>query len=291
MENIHIAIEGNIGAGKTTFCESFAKTFSNMTVCPEPINQWQSFGTNKTNLLNLYYSDLKQFAYDFQHVALISKMKQVFPCNNLPKLVERSILAQSKVFIPILFKNKFLTELQKDILLQNIDNHMPFLKPDVIIYLKIDPNEALQRITKRNRIEEKNLTLETLKEINDGYENWLKQEIDIPVIIVQNDQELDPIFIFKKICEIYPCSFYKPKIVKYYKLWYFQMQYNKAVTKMKKLITENLQLNRSLTLSQDIIYQYSDLTDRANVLINRYKLKYNSIQKELDYRNEISKYK
>jgi len=283
MENIHIAIEGNIGVGKTSFCELFAKTFPHITVCPEPISQWKSFGSNKINLLELYYSDPQKFAYDFQHVALITKLEQLLPFKNCPKLVERSILAQSNVFIPLLVKNNNLTVLQTEILLQNIKNHSLFIKPDIIIYLKINPVDALQRVKKRGRNEENNLSLNTLEEIHNAYENWLKNETNIPVITVENDQEIDPNSIFQKIQEIYSSIVYKPKTEKYFNLWYIQIKYKKALRKIRQLIQDNIILNRNLTLSQDIIYQYSDLTNRANTIIKRYKLKYVSIQKELEY--------
>jgi len=291
MENIHIAIEGNIGVGKTSFCELFAKTFPHITVCPEPINQWKSFGPHKINLLESYYSDPKNFAYDFQHVALITKVDQLLPFKNSPKLVERSILAQSNVFIPLLVKNKNLTALQTEILLQSIKNYSLFMKPDIIIYLKINPIEALQRVKKRGRKEENNLSLTTLEEIHNAYENWLKNETTIPVITIEKDQEIDLNLIFQKIQEIFSSVRYQPKTEKYLNLWYIQMKYKKALRKIRELIRDNLNLNRNLTLSQDIIYQYSDLTNRANTIIQRYKLKYVAIKKELDYIQDNSYYK
>lgn len=205
-ENFHIAIEGIVGAGKTTLCENLLKYFNevekNINIITEPIDQWTGFGTNKINVLNLMYSSPEQYAYDFQHIAIATKFDQL-QNNNQPKIVERSMLSQSKVFIPILQQNNYINDFQAEILQYNITTALKSnnIKPDTIIYLQISPEKALKRINNRKRPGEENISLHYLNQLHQYHEIWLQNEKNLPVIIINADENFDCNKI-KKILEI-----------------------------------------------------------------------------------------
>jgi deoxyadenosine/deoxycytidine kinase len=76
--NFHVAIEGNIGARKTTLLQGLKKWFSKnnirANVLPEPVKEWVKFGKTGINYLGLQYSDPKNYSLQFQLVATITKL-------------------------------------------------------------------------------------------------------------------------------------------------------------------------------------------------------------------------
>jgi deoxyadenosine/deoxycytidine kinase len=139
-KTVHICIEGLIGVGKTTMLTLLANSLgekikSNTKVFAEPVDEWQDFGQNRVNLLKLMYDDPKQYSFQFQNVAFSTKCKQLAGQEGV-KIVERSLLAQSKVFIPILLREENITELQSEILVSLIDialEKTPGMRPDIIL--------------------------------------------------------------------------------------------------------------------------------------------------------------
>ena len=199
--NFHIAIEGVIGAGKTTFCGLLQNYLNNLNIYPkvltENINAWRSFGKEKINLLDKLYSNPNNYAYYFQQIAALTKVEQLSNSLDFLKITERTLESQLHVFIPILFEKKYINQLQKDILEKMITNlsEIPYIKPDLIIYLKIDPVNAFQRIVQRKRSEEKNFTFENVQQLHIFYEKWITNlSQTVPVIIVNEQSNFEKIF-------------------------------------------------------------------------------------------------
>ena len=95
-----IAVEGNLGAGKSTYL-SFLKTmFPDIEIIKEPVDEWQNIRGH--NLLELYYKDSKRWSFTFQTYAMISRMRlwnaTLKENPNTLKLSERSMLADRFVF-------------------------------------------------------------------------------------------------------------------------------------------------------------------------------------------------
>jgi deoxyadenosine/deoxycytidine kinase len=77
-KHILLSIEGNIGAGKTTFLRLLKESLKiPFEVVPEPVADWQRFGdsNNKIDLLDLFYKDPKKYAYIFQSYCFFSRLK------------------------------------------------------------------------------------------------------------------------------------------------------------------------------------------------------------------------
>ena len=66
-----LILEGNIGAGKSTFLKILGEEFD-LEIVPEPTDKWQKIGDD--NLLNLFYKDTSRWAYTFQSYAFISRI-------------------------------------------------------------------------------------------------------------------------------------------------------------------------------------------------------------------------
>jgi deoxyadenosine/deoxycytidine kinase len=190
--DVHICIEGLIGVGKTTILKILSEQLENelkteVKIFTEPLDKWVEFGEHKLNLLDLMYKDPKKYGFPFQTVAYSSKINQLAGKTGI-RLVERSLLAQSKVFIPILLKEKSLTDLNSEILTELISIAMEKTKgmrPNIFLYLRTDPATAMKRIKKRGRPEEEEVNLEYLQQLYDHYEDWFRNESDIPVVKIE----------------------------------------------------------------------------------------------------------
>ena len=159
-------------------------------VIPEPVNQWTSFGTQKTNVLNLMYSEPDKYSFLFQMVASITKVEELVEKEiEGVKLVERSLQAQQACFIPLLYENKAISLETKEVLDRNIElllSYMPGVKPDLIIYLHTTPQAAMKRIITRGRPEEAGIKINYLARLHQKYEGWDIRDpnFNTPVITV-----------------------------------------------------------------------------------------------------------
>jgi deoxyadenosine/deoxycytidine kinase len=202
---ISIAIEGNIGAGKSTFLNSLSKEFVKVGIkhelLYEPVSEWQSFGPTKQNLLQEMYQNPGKYSFHFQLAATITKCEQVTNCKEKVILVERTILAQLNVFLPLLKGNGSITELEYEICsrfmlhLLAIECHSPTL----IVYLRTDPKIAKERIIKRGRTEESTISLEYLQRVHQNYEYWLSTSNN--VLIIDSNETLNEYQVAKAIIE------------------------------------------------------------------------------------------
>lgn len=80
---ITLAVEGNIGAGKSTFLNLMSDGSLELQdiveVVPEPVEEWQAVtsGDHPINLLDRFYKDPQRYAYTFQHYVLLTRMQKV----------------------------------------------------------------------------------------------------------------------------------------------------------------------------------------------------------------------
>jgi len=195
---VHIDLEATIGAGKSTFLEKiipFLKKYlpegTSIETYPEPIDVWKSFGSEKTNLLELMYKK-ENYSFVFQLVAALSKQSQLSKMSSL-SIVERSILAQKYIFVPLLRESGKISQLEREILDDLVDVLLPLhgLKPDLILYLKCDVETAYSRIQNRGREEETAVTIEYLESIGKKYDHWMSHETDIMIYTIDVSEEVN----------------------------------------------------------------------------------------------------
>ena len=86
-----VIVEGNIGAGKTTFLEPFKKHESLVQVCTEPVDKWRDLQGH--NLLQKMYEDPKRWSFELQSYIQLTMVKEhMKPCSVPVKMMERSLL-------------------------------------------------------------------------------------------------------------------------------------------------------------------------------------------------------
>ena len=86
-----VIVEGNIGAGKTTFLQPFKKHENLVQVCTEPVAKWRNLQGH--NLLQKMYEDPKRYSFELQsYIQLTMVQEHMKPCPVPVKMMERSLL-------------------------------------------------------------------------------------------------------------------------------------------------------------------------------------------------------
>jgi len=193
-----IAVEGNIGAGKSTFLEHFASV-GGVQVLPEPVSKWQNVAGQ--NLLELQYSDPERWSHLVQsyiqltmaenHTAALAKGNQI-------KMLERSIQSSRHCFIQNFRNTGKMSEAGFKVLAEWFDyltrkKGDGAMDVDMFIYLRTSPEVAYQRVQKRARKEEEVVPLEYLKQVHELHEEWIKSIQNVPVIIVDANQDVEQV--------------------------------------------------------------------------------------------------
>jgi deoxyguanosine kinase len=169
----YVVIEGIIGAGKTSLAELLARRWNAQLVLEE-------FAENP--FLPKFYEDPGRYAFPLE------LQKQVFQTGNLfqPKVVADYFLPKCQIFA----KNNLEEEEYKLFLrlFEIMQYNVP--QPDLLVYLHLDPSQALKNIQKRGRSYEQNINFEYLNQIQKNYLSFIQQHTNQNVLMIRTD-ELD----------------------------------------------------------------------------------------------------
>ena len=192
-----ITIEGNIGSGKSTIIEMFKKFKSNNIVfVDEPVSEWQDIKVDNINALDLFYKDQKKNAFWFQILAYITRLRNLIKIkkNNPDKIIitERSIYTDKYIFAKMHFELGNISEIEWKTYNYWFDTFFEDTKLDLILYVDTNPDECLNRIKKRNRLEEDNIKLEYLIDCDKKHRDWIENSPD-KVVRINGHQSIDNI--------------------------------------------------------------------------------------------------
>lgn len=192
-------LEGNIGAGKSTFLSLVKKELA-IEIAYEPTNQWQNIGS-AGNLLDLFYKDMSRWAYTFQSYAFLSRLKALKELrSSLPLLAERSIYCDRFCFAKNCYERGVMSELEWQLYQEWFSwlakEHIG--QPKGFIYLQVSPERCHERLQKRARSEESTVPLSYLQEIHRKHEDWLIHHnekvdflTDVPILVIKGDYEFE----------------------------------------------------------------------------------------------------
>ena len=194
------ALEGNIGAGKSTIMKIISNQFHDVEFVEEPVNQWQNL--NGCNLLNSFYSDPKRWGFSFEFYSMLTKIQALLKAADSDKpiiIIERSILS-NKVFMDLSNDLGKLDKMEYAMLINTYNFYLENVYPQIagIIYLDTPIDECIRRITKRNRGEE--CTIEK------SYLNSIKEKMDemcnsSTMIVIRIDGMYDCERDVKRVCD------------------------------------------------------------------------------------------
>jgi len=174
-----VVVEGNVGAGKSTFVEILAREDARISPVPEPVSAWQNVSGTGVNLLDSMFRDGKRWSGAFQLVSTLSRLQVATDLSNSKpvRIMERSIFSERYCFLETMHDNLLLSKPEYSLMdrwFQFASKHYKkYVQPDVIVYIRADLDTLKQHIKKRGREEEANLDPAFLQRLQRCHEDWL----------------------------------------------------------------------------------------------------------------------
>jgi deoxyadenosine/deoxycytidine kinase len=177
----YIAIEGVIGAGKTSLAQMLSKKMNANLILEE-------FETNP--FLSKFYDDRKRYAFQTQMFFLINRFKQQQELNQgdlfSDFIVSDYIFDKDNIFA---YMNLNGDELKLyEALFPQLERDLR--RPDLVIFLQASSDRLMYNIKKRNRKIEKNISKSYIRELSEAYNNFFFKYSNTPLLIV-NSTEID----------------------------------------------------------------------------------------------------
>ncbi len=207
-----IAIEGNIGTGKTTLCQKISVDFGAKLIL-------EQFTDNP--FLPLFYQNQERYAFPVELFFMTERHKQLQGELSQQDLFSSTTIADYYFVKTLLFAKNNLKD-EEFRLFQRLFNVLnnTFIEPDLLVYLHRPVDELLKNITGRNRAIEKDISEEYLSKIQNAYLEFFKNQTRLPVLILNiegmnfRDNHSDYQMIIDAISEIYPVGTHRKSFVK-----------------------------------------------------------------------------
>ena len=178
----HIAIAGNIGAGKTTLTEMLSKHY-------RWIPHFEDVDHNP--YLMDFYEDMPRWSFNLQIYFLNSRLRQLVEIQQGTETViqDRTIYEDANIFAPNLHEMGLMSK-------RDFDNYYHFFQtlkslvqpPDLLIYLQASVPTLVGQIQKRGRDYEENIRLDYLKKLNEYYNKWIGEYKEGKLLVVDVDK-------------------------------------------------------------------------------------------------------
>jgi deoxyadenosine/deoxycytidine kinase len=182
----HIAVAGNIGAGKTTLTELLSKHY-------KWIPQFEDVDHNP--YLNDFYEDMPRWSFNLQVYFLNSRLNQLLEIYSGTETViqDRTIYEDAHIFAPNLHDMGLMSK-------RDYNNYFQFFQtlkrmvqpPDLMIYLQASVPTLVGQIQKRGREYEENIRLDYLKRLNDLYNKWIDGYKEGSLLVIDVDKNKFP---------------------------------------------------------------------------------------------------
>ncbi|AOX43728.1 deoxyadenosine/deoxycytidine kinase [Spiroplasma sp. NBRC 100390] len=173
---MRITLAGVVGVGKSTVSKMLGKKHQYM-VMDEPVEE--------NPYLDQYYADPKDMAFKMQVYMIMARSKQLKQAKITSNIIfDRSIL-EDPIFVDVLYELGYMNntdykvykEFYDVVVLQSLylDEN---IKPELVVYLRVDPEIAMERIIKRGRASEQNVNSAYWTLLNRKYEEWYERVKD-----------------------------------------------------------------------------------------------------------------
>ena len=186
---MHIAIAGNIGAGKTSLAELLAKHY-----------KWEAHFEDVIDnpYLDDVYNHMERWSFNLQIYFLKSRFQQLLKIkeSKKPIIQDRTIYEDAHIFAPNLKAMGLMN--QRDF--KNYQELFELLEslikgPDLLVYLRSSIPNLVNKIHKRGRDYENSISIDYLSRLNERYEAWISTYDKGEILVIDVD-DLD--FVEKK---------------------------------------------------------------------------------------------
>ncbi|MCV6631785.1 MAG: deoxynucleoside kinase [Flavobacteriaceae bacterium] len=165
---MHVAIAGNIGAGKTTLTNLLAKHF-----------KWEPHFEDVVDnpYLDDFYTQMERWSFNLQIYFLNSRFRQILEIRESGKKIiqDRTIYEDAHIFAPNLHAMGLMTN-------RDFNNYSQLFElmeklveaPDLLIYLRSSIPNLVKQIHNRGRDYENSISIDYLSRLNERYEAWIE---------------------------------------------------------------------------------------------------------------------
>jgi len=175
-----IAIEGNIGAGKTTLCHMLQKQYNCRLVL-------EQFADNP--FLPYFYENPERYAFSVELFFMTERHKQMQENLTQGDLFQELIVSDYIFLKTLLFARKNLTA-EEYRLFQRLFHilNTNFRKPDLLVFLHRSVPDLLKNIKTRGRDYEQEISQEYLQSIQDTYFEYFRTEQGFPILVIDVEE-------------------------------------------------------------------------------------------------------
>lgn len=215
-------VEGNIGAGKSTFLKLMQQYLPQVNTVLEPVASWDS-PEHGSSLLQNFIQDSYRWSYTMETFTMMCRVREhvYHQKRNEPLLLaERSVYSGHYVFSLNGYCQGFMTPQEWQMYLHYFNYLIPTMcrAPRGFVYLRTDPDVAYARIQKRARSSEAMITAEYLCQIHACHEDFLIKKLgvlselrNVPVLLLDcnKDFEQDPIYaqeLSRQLADFMKCN-------------------------------------------------------------------------------------
>ena len=175
---MHIAVTGNIGAGKTTLTTMLAKHYG-----------WsaQFEDVDHNPYLDDFYQDMSKWSFALQMYFLGSRFRQIKEIRESGKNIiqDRTIYEDAHIFAENLNEMNLLSDRDYSNYTSLFNLMKSFVSaPDLLIYLKADISTLTKQIAKRGREYEAGISIDYLMRLNKKYEAWINSYKEGKLLII-----------------------------------------------------------------------------------------------------------
>ena len=204
-------LEGNIGAGKSTFLNLLAQERPHLSIALEPLDAWHTNAQGKS-LLAHFYEHPARWAFTMETFAMACRVTEHLKeqaLANTQRIVERSIYSGHYVFALNGYTAGFMTALEWELYTQTF-NFLIQAKcnaPHGFIYVQTTPHIAYERIKKRKRSAENAISFDYIAQIHERHEAFLVYKKNllpdlhaVPVLVIPCDEDFETNKGFRNAC-------------------------------------------------------------------------------------------
>ncbi|MFD1162586.1 deoxynucleoside kinase [Hwangdonia seohaensis] len=179
---MHVAIAGNIGAGKTTLTKLLAKHY-----------KWEAQLEDVVDnpYLDDFYNQMERWSFNLQVYFLNSRFRQVAQIRESGKdiIQDRTIYEDAHIFAPNLHAMGLMTNRDFENYSSLFELMESFVQgPDLLIYLRSSISNLVDQIHKRGRDYENSISIDYLSRLNERYEAWISKYDKGNLLIIDVDQ-------------------------------------------------------------------------------------------------------
>ncbi len=178
---MHIAVAGNIGAGKTTLTRLLARHYG-------WVPKYEEVDNNP--YLDDFYEDMKRWSFNLQVFFLKSRLQDILEIHESGNDViqDRTIFEDAYIFAPNLHEMGLMTPRDFQNYTELFEMMIKLIAPpDLLIYLRASVPKLVGQIQKRGRDFEKSIRLDYLKALNDRYESFVANYTHGKVLVIDVD--------------------------------------------------------------------------------------------------------